>query len=1229
MVKDIQLPIPTVENNQVSFKNSYQVNALDMPSYIYSFPINENGFTFQMSNKMYEKLSVNLSNTNINILNDTSFIAIEKKQKIGKVVINPYKIENGSVYFLKSCTVNIQTQNNANGNRSSQANNTYASNSVLANGAWYEFSVNQAGVFKIDYTFLQSLGVNPSTVNPNQIKVYGKNGGMLSEIAGTNYIDDLQEYPIKKYASGNSFQSNDYILVYCPGPNSWYYDNSINQFRVTKHLYSNTQHLFLTIDNGNSITLPTVSGSGLTPNTSSNSYNAITFVEDELVNVARSGRLQLGDDLFNQQVKNYNFNVANIISAKISLGLAANSVVSSNFNIAIGSNNSTASISAIPQVYPGIYNFASYKQANYSYNNLSSNFSVDITYNSSDFASKAWLDYINIDARANLVYNGTPLYFRDIQSVGSGKITQFNIQNTNNNIQIWEVTNPFDVKQISYSLNGSTASFVVNTDELREFVCFENSNLTPTAIGKISNQNLHALTAQDMLIVTRQAFLNQANAIAQLHRNNDNYRVAVVTLEQVYNEFSAGTNDITAIRDFVKMFYDRAGSNANDLPKYLLLFGDGTYHNNDLGQYYLPTYQSKKTFEALETYTSDDYFGLLDDGEGSNIDNTAVEIVDIGIGRIPSDNMTKAQIAVDKISRYYDNVALGSWRTQATFLADDEDNNIHIADADFVANLFASALPKYNLDKIYLDAYNQVGGTSGNSYPQAKSAVNAKINSGTLFFNYVGHGGGSGLTQEAVVTHSDIDNWNNTDKLPLFITATCEFTRFDEYDYYTAGERTFFNQNGGAIATVSTTRLVFSNRNREMNINFTNGLIEAANQPNLKLGDVLQHAKSVTNTGNGNRKFSLFGDPALRLAFPKENAIITKINNVDIQQAHDTIQALKTITLSGEVRDIANALLTNYNGTATITVYDKMKQVTTLQNDPTSLLYTFNLQKNILFKGKTNIVNGQFEITFLVPKDIDYSYGNGKISIYAENNTSDDACGYTSDIIVGGINDTIILDNKGPEVDVFMNDEQFVFGGITDENPNMYIKLFDENGINTTGNGIGHDITAILDNNTTNIYILNDYYEIDSNSNASGKVLYPLQKLETGKHTLQVKAWDILNNSGEAYTEFIVEEDAALALSHVLNYPNPFTTNTTFMFEHNKPNQDLALRIDIFSASGKLIKTIQQDINTAGYRVADINWDGRDNFGDKIGKGVYIYKLSLKDNSEKKISQYQKLVILN
>jgi hypothetical protein len=1190
---------------------------------------------------------VNLSADQVKLISNQLVVSnaagFERNKKIVSISVLPFIKNNGQIEILTSFNLVAVPANTINSREEKGLEErNYAPSSVLNSGKWVKLGVPKGGVYKLDYTFLKNLGLNVDVLQPSNIRIFGHRAGMLPELAGADKEDDVKEISIKVVtAVSNKFQAGDYVLAYLPGPEKWTYNMSRQMFLAKKHIYSDTKNFFITADAGIGARIGSVNSISSPENKIITTYDDYISFEEDKINIAQSGKQFIGDEFGGVTDKSYSFSLPNLISAqpvKLSIALVGKSnTFGSTFTVSTDNASNVNSI-FIPNInsFFDIPDAGVFVQRQLSLFNLSSNFSVNLNYDrNGDFNTKGWLDFIQLNAVSTLRYNGQPLSFRNISSVGSGNVSRFEIQNINPNVEIWDVTNPFSVQKINYNLSGNIASFNIATDSLKEFVAVETANDIPMALGTINNQNLHALPQQDMLIVTRAAFLQQAEQLAQFHREKQNLRVAVADLNQVYNEFSSGTNDVTAIRDFAKMFYDRAAGNTAEMPRYLLLFGDGTYDNKNLGDYLIPTFESEKSYETLDTYVSDDYFGLMDDNEGANINNTAAEIIDIGVGRIPAGDVAQAQTAVDKIRMYASKEAYGDWRNQGAFIADDEDFNTHISDANTAADYYGAAEKKSNIDKIYLDAYQQQSAAGGTTYPAVNEAINRKLFTGSLFLNYMGHGGPIGLAAERVLTIDDIGRWENTTKLPLLITATCEFAPYDKIDEFTAGERVLFNANGGGIALVTTTRVVYANRNKTMNDNFMEQMVNAYSDVNITLGDIVREAKKFTNTLDGNRKFTLLGDPALRLAFPKYNVVATHLNNVPFSSPHDTLKALSKITIDGEVRDKSNFLMSDFNGIASVNIYDKTKSVNTLVNDPYSinnpngsLPFTFDLQKNIIYKGKAKVTNGKFKCTFLVPKDIDYNYGFGKISMYASSDTTD-AAGYTTDIVIGGASDTILTDNQGPDVDVFLNDEKFVFGGITDERPKLFSKLFDENGINTSGNGVGHDITAIIDNDTKQIYNLNDFYETTVDDISRGEVNYPFSKLSKGRHTLEVKAWDVLNNSGVGYTEFIVEEKANLALSHVLNYPNPFTTNTRFMFEHNKPGSPLDLRIEIFTVSGKVIKTITKNINTTGYRVDDIIWDGLDDFGDKIGRGVYIYRISLKDDTGKKVSQYQKLVILN
>jgi len=743
---------------------------------------------------------------------------------------------------------------------------------------------------------------------------------------------------------------------------------------------------------------------------------------------------------------------------------------------------------------------------------------------------------------------------------------------------------------------------------------------------------LHSQQAVDYIIVTTTPLVTQAQRLAQFHQVRNNLRYAVVTTDQVFNEFSSGKSDPSAIRDFVKMLYDRAAGNPANQPKYLLLFGDASFDYKDRlnnNTNFVPAYESVNSLDPLATYTSDDFFGFLDDNEDIN-STVLINQLDIGIGRIPARDAEEAKNYVDKVEAYYSNESLGPWRNNQLFIGDDEDFNLHLQDAEVLTTTSQTQAPVFNITKAYLDAFRQESGAGGSRYPQANQLINNQVYNGVLIWNYSGHGGSNRLAEEVVVDQDIVNNWNNPGKLPLFITATCDFAPYDNPAINSLGENILMRPKTGGIGLMTTTRVVFSFSNRIINNNYLQFALQPdANGIYKSLGESIRAAKNYTYQTSGdiinNRKFTLLGDPAVTLAFPALKIRATKVNGIPVAQA-DTLSSTERVIIEGEVTDLQGNLLPNFNGTVYPTVFDKAQTINTLANDPTSQVVGFQTQNTVLYKGKASVGNGKFLFTFKVPKDINYQYGNGKLSLYAEDG-SKDANGYFTNFIVGGTGSDIGNDNQGPLIKAYLNDEKFVNGGVTNENPILIVKLTDSSGINTAGTGIGHDIVATLDNDNRQYFTLNDFYEADLNSYQQGIIHFQLPSLPGGAHSLKIKAWDILNNSSEYILEFTVAKDDELVLNHVLNYPNPFTTKTQFWFEHNRPGQDLLVKVQIFTVGGKLIKTVKQTINNAGNRSSDVEWDGRDEYGDKLARGVYIYKVTVITPDNKKKEVIQKLVL--
>ncbi|HEX8516145.1 MAG TPA: type IX secretion system sortase PorU [Bacteroidia bacterium] len=1218
-------------------------------------------------------ISANLSNTVFEPLTEAEIAAIPKKAIIaneitisgtvrtsrkatyGIISFIPVRKNASSGRFEKLVSFDIQASPSY-VNRSSSRSRVYASNSVLQSGNWYRIATTSDGIYRISYSFLSSLGIDMNSVNPQNLRVYGNGGGMLPELNSVPRTDDLVENPIYVQDDGNGiFDQNEYALFYGTGPNSWNYNPAgCPKFQHKQNLYSDSAYYFITFDLGAGKRIqnqPSVSGTPTHVVTTFDDYN---FTEHDNINFIKSGREWFGEFFDNITSYSFSHSFPNIDMSSLSYAKAR---VASRFEDLSGFDSSYYSVScqngntviAVDEISGSAYDdYANMESGCFSFTPNSSVTTVTITKQTD--AAVGWVDYIELNVRRNLIMSGQQMIFRDAQSAGPGNIAQFNLTSSLP-IQIWDVTDITDIRSQSLNSSGGLHQFTVAADTLHEFVAFTGADYKAPAIsGRVPNQDLHALLNRDMIIIAHPNFMDEARRLASFHETTDSISTLIVTPQEIYNEFSSGAQDISGIRDFVKMFYDRSTGPA-DMPRYLLMFGDGSYDNKkrfSSNTNFIPTYQSFNSTVPTSSYVSDDFFGLLDDHEG-HWDESDNDAVDLGIGRFPVKTKLEAQDAVNKILSYHrtglapstsnnnscsQNASspFGDWRNVVCFVADDEDNNLHVSQSNVLANKIDTAYNNYNVDKIYMDAYQQESTPGGNRYPGVTDALTKRVEKGALIINYTGHGGEVGLGHERIVEVSDINKWNNINNLPLFFTATCEFSRWDDPDRTSAGEFVFLNPNGGGIALLTTVRLVFASPNFVLNQNFYNKAFTPVNGQMPRLGDLYHFIKNQIGGNSVNsRNFTLLGDPALRLAYPKHNISTDTINSVAVTTSStDTIKALSLVSVSGYVRNKSGAVLTNYNGVLYPTVFDKSQSITTLSNDGpgNSPPFPFKLQKNVLYKGKVSVTNGYYKFSFVVPKDIAYQYGIGRISYYAENG-SEDANGFYEKIIIGGSNDSAAADNAGPEIKLYMNDTKFVEGGLTDENPDIYAILKDENGINTVGNGIGHDVTAVLDANTENSIVLNDYYQADLNSYKSGNVRYPFTELAEGKHTLDLKVWDVYNNSSKAYTEFIVARSAELALSHVLNYPNPFTTRTAFYFEQNQCCQTLQVELQIFTVSGKLVKNFSQYIYAEGYRSNPIEWDGRDDFGDKIGKGVYVYRLKVKTSEGQTAEKFEKLVILN
>lgn len=1099
-------------------------------------------------------------------------------------------------------------------------------NSVLASGTWYKFGITENSLVKIDKNYLNSIGINVKSINPNLIRIYGNGGGMLPKQNSAIRADDLLENAIYTHGfEDGTFDDNDYFLFYAQGPHTWNLQGET--FRHAYNIYSDTSFYFLTYDGGSGSPSRITSAVSLSsPQQNVVSFDDYDFHEKDLYNLIKSGSKWYGEQFGIVLSQSFPFSFPNVDGSQegeVRVNVASRTLsTGATFSCSVGSwGNASVSIPNTVAGYATDYAFE--RSMSFKINPSTASFNVLLSYDKGlNTNATGWLDFIEVQVRRNLVYANSPLFFRDLKSLNKG-IAQYQISNGNSALLVWDITNINKPVEQQYSLVSGKILFNQITDSLKTYVVFNPNDIikTPESAYRVDNQNLHSMGFADLLIVTHENFRSEAENLGQFHQDNDNLSYHVVTCPEIYNEFSSGAQDITAIRDFVRMLYTRANGDTALMPRYLMLFGDASFDYKDRyngNTNYVPAYESQNSVQPTASYVSDDFYGFMDDTESEAISDVA----DIGIGRLPVKSKLQAVNAINKIEGYYDTRTMGPWRNTLVFVADDDENiktTIHMSDANQLATLVDTQFCNFNIDKIFVDAYKKISTSGADRYPDVNEAINRRMEKGALVFNYVGHGGELGLAHERIVEVDQINDWSNTNNLPLFVTATCEFTRFDDPLRTSAGEFVFLNPTGGGIGLLTTTRLVYSTPNYQLAKAFNDYAYDVALGTRPTLGDLNRLTKANSPKNINSRCFSLIGDPALSLAYPEYKVITTSVS--------DTLKAMDKVTVAGYVADENGNKLTDFNGILFPTIFDKSKQIVTLDNNGWGP-FNFNLQSKVIFNGRASIKNGDFNFEFIVPKDISYEYGTSRFSYYGENGI-DDASGCYEEAIIGGISDNPIVDNTGPAIKLYMNNDQFISGGLTDQNPFLLANIFDENGINTVGNGIGHDIVAVLDGNTANSIVLNDYYKAELDSYQKGTIKYAFKDLALGNHTLSLKVWDALNNSSESQIDFVVANDEELTLYNVLNYPNPFTTSTSFYFEHNYPSQNMFVRVQVFSVAGNLVKTIDGYHLSDGFRIGPINWNGKDEFGDRIGKGTYIYKVEVTAPNGKTVNKFEKLVILN
>ncbi len=1144
------------------------------------------------------------------------------------VLVFPLRMSEGRIERLISFALEYETTPDP-AIRTDYSIPDYTEQSVLHTGDWYKLGIQESGVYKITYADLQQMGIQPSVINPHKIRLYGNGNGMLPEANNQSRPDDLIENAVYVHGQEDgSFDEGDYILFYGLSPVRIRHNSLTNRFDHQVNFYTDTTFYFLNVDSeddGLRITNKEQASGNISKEI--NSYLAYHFHELDLVNLMSTGREWYGEE-FSTTRSNLDLEVhfPNILTDRqvfVQAHFVARSVNEDMFFNMEVNGEEVINLTQLRSVNPNesLYARESVQIANYYPDGPRQNIRVNFYANSN--GSRGWLNYIRLNAWCGLQYNGGQFLFRNPSATGSGAISRFHVEQAGHEVSLWDITNPLRPLKQDFDINGQELVFKVLTDSLREYILFDDSHFLQVVSARpIENQNLHGISDADYIIVAHQRFREQAMDLAEFHRNRQGLNTIVVCIDEIYNEFASGAADITALRDFVRMVYLRSNQNL----KYLLMFGDASYDYKDRLSHntnFVPTYQATESLRETASWVTDDYFGLLDIEEGYLMAGT----LDVGIGRFPVTNEDEAMLMVQKVKHYMTPgpEVTGGWRNNITFMGDDRDNNLHFNQAESLAYIVDTSRNILNISKVYLDAFPRQTVAGGFRYPDANKAIVKQIETGALLVNYTGHGGVNGLTDERVITVSDINGLRNFDQMPLFITATCEFSRFDDPEFVSAGERLILNRFGGGIALMTTTRLAFAHSNFVLNRRIYFDLFKSTMPGVDRLGDVLRRSKNPSNANIYN--FVLLGDPALRLVTPSKRVVTTTFNNEIITRV-DTIRAMSLVHITGEIVDEQGKRENNFNGYVYPKVFDKKTIYRTLGNATGSHPTNFSYFDKVIHYGKVSVRDGSFEFSFAVPKDIAYQYDVGRISYYAvDTSTYADASGEFSDLIIGGIDQDMIPDQHGPDIDMYINYPGFKDGDVVKNDVVVHAYISDPQGINHLGVGIGRDIMGYLNHSTATTFNLNEAYVSDTDSYTSGRLTFTLPYLENGTHTFKLKVWDLHNNSSEAEVHFVIDGSHNISLNRLSNRPNPFNENTQFVFEHDKTGELVDIQIDLFRIDGTHATTLEaKEVKLSSVEFV-LDWNGRDANGYLLPAGLYIYRFILTDQQGYQISVNRKLVI--
>lgn len=1176
----------------------------------------------------------------------------------------------------------------------------YAENSVLATGTWVKIALDgtEDGIYQITYAQLRGMGFT----QPQNVGVYGFGGHALDESFSNGHIDDLPEIPVYNDAQRQR------ILFYGQGLLRWQYSAS-RGFVHKQHPYATEACYFLHQKDEPSRTLETLDTQSAGSATTVEDFDQRLLHETESVNIGHTGREMYGESFLYTRAQDFKFDALNAGDLRVTVNFIAGASSNSSFAVhlngtQIGSANMarrstsyvfategtvdlTTTLGTVSENSDNTTRTASQTATTATATTRAASTTiaptVRITYTpGSTTPALAHLNYIRLQGKQDLAAPSATdsyLLFRNAQSVGS--LLHYSVSGATERVQVWDVTSGHEVRQqLTLNNGGEGLGFVPTEQGLREYalVHLDGTRFPGVkSLGRVANQNLHALPQTHMVIVTAPAFIEQATRLAEFRRQNDGLHVTVVTPQQIYNEYSSGVVDATAIRLFMKQFYDRniaLGTDSANLPlRYLLLFGDGHYNNRRYAStyYYLPTYEMENSLAETSSAVCDDYFGFLDDSEGGKTDyngrlSISTDVLDLGIGRLPVHSATEAEAVVRKIIAYGQNKYYGSWKNRLLFLSDDDkiqddatdSPNLHMRhNEQLITSLQDAGHHEFLYRKIYLPAYTQTTTASGTDYPDAKKEFWEALQQGVLLVNFAGHGATSSITHEGMMTTAKAAELNMK-YLPVWVTATCDVSRFDD-DETSMGETLLFNPNGGAQALFTTTRVVYAQQNLRLNQALIDHLFDRnADGTRFRLGDIMRASKVALGSDFNKLNFCLLGDPSVILAYPEQEMELTAVNGEALTAADGanfSLPALNRVTMRGRILRTGTQLTdTTFNGLVYPTIYDAEQTLTADKGLHQEPIYSFPTRTRKVFTGRDIVSRGEFEFSFVVPEDVSYSTERGLVNLYACSDEGDEAQGYFDRFVCATSTDAA-TDTIGPSIDYcFLNEATFRSGDVVNATPYFFAQVTDANGINATGNSIGHDLSLTirsLSNPLLSIrqYSLNDYFRTLTGNSSSGTVGYSLPELEDGTYEATFRVWDSHNNTSSATFQFIVRNAEAPQSVVVQAYPSPVGRDETVTFRilHNRPESADKLTLQIYTQTGQRVAettattsastivylnqpasgptdisdALNADESSLFYGQSALTWTA------SVAPGIYIYRVFMQSNGSHTSSQTKKLIV--